>query len=226
MNKVSKILTITFAFLAITLFSVATAQASQPVLKQGMTGDSVLMLQKQLQAYGYNTGGLDGIFGPMTRQAVAKFQADRGLIVDGIAGPQTFSALYNGTSYSRNLTGVRQGIVNTARNLLGRPYAWSGSTPSGFDCSGFTYYVMRQHGISLPRTSFAQFGAGVSTSQPQPGDLVFFTTYQAGASHVGIYIGSGQFIHCSSARGQVMTSSLSDSYYKARYLGARSFVRA
>jgi peptidoglycan DL-endopeptidase CwlO len=85
-------------------------------------------------------------------------------------------------------------VIATAKQYLGVPYVWGGSTPSGFDCSGFTSYVFRSVGISLPRTSSAQQNVGtrISLSQVQPGDLVF---RGSPAYHVGIYIGGGQYIH-------------------------------
>ncbi len=113
-------------------------------------------------------------------------------------------------------------ILDTARQYLGVPYLWGGSTPSGFDCSGFVQYVFAQHGISLPRTSAQQYGVGTAVSREdlQKGDLVFFNTSGSGVSHLGIYIGDGQFIHASTSKG-VMISSLDNTYWAPRYLGAR-----
>ncbi|WP_328812783.1 C40 family peptidase [Paradesulfitobacterium ferrireducens] len=113
------------------------------------------------------------------------------------------------------------GIVSTALSLQGIPYVFGGTTRKGFDCSGFTQYVYKASGISIPRTSYTQFNSGtpVSKQDLQPGDLVFFTTYSKGASHVGIYVGNGTFVHASDSG--VRTTSLNDSYYKSRYLGAR-----
>lgn len=112
-------------------------------------------------------------------------------------------------------------LVSQALSLQGVPYVFGGSSRNGFDCSGFTQYVFNGSGISLPRTSYSQFGVGssVSKNQLQPGDLVFFTTYSKGASHVGIYVGGGNFVHASD--NGVRTTSLSESYYANRYLGAR-----
>lgn len=113
-------------------------------------------------------------------------------------------------------------VVNYAYNFLGRPYVYGASGPNAFDCSGLTSYVFRQFGVSLPRTSSSQFGVGmrVSRSDLQPGDLVFFNTYSS-ISHVGIYIGGGEFIHASSTGKPVMISSLSEGYYNSRFAGAR-----
>lgn len=112
-------------------------------------------------------------------------------------------------------------LVNHALSLIGVPYVFGGTSRSGFDCSGYTRYVFAGSGISLPRTSYAQFNSGssVSRDQLQPGDLVFFSTYSKGASHVGIYIGGGRFVHAGDSG--VATTSLSESYYAKRYLGAR-----
>lgn len=116
-------------------------------------------------------------------------------------------------------------IVNRALSFQGTPYVFGGTTRSGFDCSGFTKYIYSSSGISLPRTSYAQFDSGVSVSKNnlRPGDLVFFSTYAKGASHVGIYSGGGRFVHASNPRSGVKTSSLNDSFYSSRYLGARRY---
>lgn len=112
-------------------------------------------------------------------------------------------------------------LVGNALSLTGVPYVFGGTSKSGFDCSGYTQYVFKGSGVSLPRTSSAQFNVGteVKKDQLQAGDLVFFTTYSKGPSHVGIYIGSGKFVHASNSG--VRTTSLNDSYYASRYVGAR-----
>jgi cell wall-associated NlpC family hydrolase len=104
------------------------------------------------------------------------------------------------------------GVVGIAMRYLGVRYVWGGASPSGFDCSGFVMYV------ALPHSSYAQFGMGapVSMSQLQPGDLVFF----AGASHVGIYIGGGQFIHAPHTGDVVKISSLTG-WYSSTFAGGR-----
>jgi cell wall-associated NlpC family hydrolase len=109
-------------------------------------------------------------------------------------------------------------VVAIAEQYLGVPYRWGGASPSGFDCSGLVMYVFAQVGVSLPHSSYAQYGMGspVSRDQLQPGDLVFFD----GLGHVGIYVGGGQFIHAPHTGDVVRISSLSG-WYSSSYVGAR-----
>lgn len=138
--------------------------------------------------------------------------------------PVSASALKNSNNYiSGSVSSKADKIIATAKKYIGVPYKWGGSSPSGFDCSGFVQYVFKAHGISLNRTCETQYkhGTYVSKSSLKPGDLVFFqNTYKAGISHIGIYIGNGQFIHASSSKG-VVISNLSSSYYVTHYYGAR-----
>jgi len=110
------------------------------------------------------------------------------------------------------------GVVGIAMQYLGTPYVWGGASPSGFDCSGLVMYVFAQVGISLPHSSYAQYGYGspVSMSQLQPGDLVFFD----GLGHVGIYVGGGNFIHAPHTGDVVKISSLSG-WYASTFVGGR-----
>ncbi len=125
---------------------------------------------------------------------------------------------------SRGSSGTSS-LVSRALNMKGTSYVFGGTSQQGFDCSGFAKYVYASSGISLPRTSFAQFASGgaVSKNDLKQGDLVFFTTYAPGASHVGIYMGGGSFVHASNPRSGVITSSLNDGFYSSRYLGARRY---
>ncbi|HZG71652.1 MAG TPA: C40 family peptidase [Chondromyces sp.] len=116
-------------------------------------------------------------------------------------------------------------IIAEAKKHIGTPYKWGGVTPSGFDCSGFVLYTHKQNGINLPRTAAQMYQQGTSIKKAQllPGDLVFFSTYKKGASHVGIYIGDNEFIH--SASKGVRVDKLSNSYYQPRYLGAKRIAK-
>jgi cell wall-associated NlpC family hydrolase len=114
-------------------------------------------------------------------------------------------------------------VTSTALALRGTPYRNSGADPSGFDCSGFVYYVFAQHGIPVPRTVLEQSRAGRPVAQDdlEPGDLLFFSTVSAGPSHVAIAIGGDEFVHAPSSVGQVRVERLSASYWSSRFVGAR-----
>jgi len=109
--------------------------------------------------------------------------------------------------------------------VVGTPYKWGGTTVNGFDCSGFLLYIFKQFDVKLPRTSKTQASQGteVAKSQLREGDLVFFNTSGKGISHAGVYVGGGKFAHSSSSKGVTITS-LSDSYYKKRYVTARRVI--
>jgi cell wall-associated NlpC family hydrolase len=113
---------------------------------------------------------------------------------------------------------VAGAAVRDAMRLRGAPYAWSGASPAGFDCSGFTSYVYGRLGIHLAHSSYAQWSAGphVRRADLRPGDLVFF----AGLGHVGIYIGGGRFIHAPHTGTVVSVDRLSGSWYGPQYDGA------
>ncbi len=113
------------------------------------------------------------------------------------------------------------GVVGIAMQYLGTPYVWGGASPSGFDCSGLVMYVYAQVGVSLPHSSYAQYGAGVPVSydQLQAGDLVFFN----GLGHEGIYVGGGMFIHAPHTGDVVKVSSMSG-WYTSTYVGARRIL--
>jgi cell wall-associated NlpC family hydrolase len=119
---------------------------------------------------------------------------------------------------------IAQQLTRSALRFLGTPYVFGGNTTSGFDCSSYVQHVFAMVGVSLPRTADAQYDVGrPAVGGPQPGDLVFFQTYTEGVSHVGIYLGNGQFVHASSSHG-VMVSNLSESYWATRYLGAKRLI--
>ena len=189
----------------------------------GDQGSDVAEIQGQLASLGYDVAA-DGDFGPATAEAVKAFQISRGLDADGLVGPSTYSALLGKSmpEVSRGSSALGRRIVASSMQYLGVPYVFGGTTPNGFDCSGYVRYVFANAGIYLPRTADAQYECGypVSTAELVPGDLVFFSTYEAGASHVGIYLGYGNFINASSSRG-VSIASLYSSYWGSCYIGAR-----
>lgn len=120
---------------------------------------------------------------------------------------------------------LRQGIVAEAKRYIGVPYLWGGTTPGGFDCSGFVQYVFQKKGVTLPRTSSQQWSAStrIAKADLRPGDLVFFATGGSGVSHVGIYVGGNQFIHSSTSKG-VVISDLGSAYWAGCYYGSGTFL--
>jgi peptidoglycan DL-endopeptidase CwlO len=119
-------------------------------------------------------------------------------------------------------------LVGTALSLRGTPYRNGGSDPTGFDCSGFTQYVFALHGVALPRDVREQFryGNAVRESDLAPGDLVFFSTTDSGASHVAIVVDGNEFVHAPSSNGVVRVERLSSSYWSKRFVGARRVVES
>lgn len=115
-----------------------------------------------------------------------------------------------------------EGIILTALSYMERPYRFGANETYRMDCSAFVQRVFMANGIRLPRTTLeqSQVGVPVDLSKLRPGDLLFFTTYRPGPSHVGIYIGNGRFIHASEKRG-VTISSLHEPYWQKRFLFAR-----
>lgn len=130
----------------------------------------------------------------------------------------------SGSSDSTHPTVTGAQILSEAQKYLGTPYVYGGASPSGFDCSGFVYYVLKCLGYSPNRTPAAQYqhGTFVAKGNLQPGDIVFFAnTYGSGISHVGIYAGNGQFIHSPNSRSTVSYSDLTSGYWAQHYYGAR-----
>ncbi len=116
-------------------------------------------------------------------------------------------------------------VVETGKKYIGVPYVFGGTTPAGFDCSGFLQYIFKQNGMTIPRLADEQYQLGkkVKTSELELGDLVFFTTYEPGVSHCGIYVGNGKFLHTSSSRG-VRIDDLNNVYWAPRFYGAKKIV--
>ena len=200
-------------------FSVAGASA----FRVGDQGSDVAEIQGQLASLGYDVAA-DGDYGPATAEAVKAFQVTQGLSADGLVGPSTYAALLGKSmpEVSRGTNYISRRVVSESMNYLGVPYVFGGTTPSGFDCSGYVRYVFAHAGVYLPRTADAQYECGypVSTGELVAGDLVFFSTFEPGPSPVGIYLGDGEFINASSSQG-VSIASLYSSYWGSCYIGAR-----
>ena len=141
--------------------------------------------------------------------------------VEVVANSVSSTAASSGTAASGS---VRSQVVDYASTFLGVPYVYGGGSPKGFACSGFTSYVYKHFNVSLPHSSASQYTrvSKVSRDNLQPGDLVFFAnTYTSGISHVGIYVGDGNFIHAPSSGSYVKITSLESGYYANHYYGAR-----
>jgi cell wall-associated NlpC family hydrolase len=123
---------------------------------------------------------------------------------------------------------VQPAVISLALSLRGTPYVNGGSDPSGFDCSGFVQWVFAQHGLALPREVKQQYRVGrdIDTDDVKAGDLVFFETVSSGASHVGIALGGGEFVHAPSSRGVVRIERYTSGYWADRWVGARRVVTA
>ena len=187
---------------------------------------------KGLNAYHFrHDSGLYKVrFGNYASKNLARKKADNlktaGMIEEYyIIDPKDYAAL----SYqSADNDYVRSEIVRTAKQYIGVPYRWGGESPeTGFDCSGLAMVAYQLNGLDLPRSSRQQWKAGrpVNRRQLARGDLVFFATSGGKrVSHVGIYTGNGQFLHAPRRGRKIQESSLSNTYYKTRYLGARSYL--
>lgn len=214
----------------------ATIASTSPSTSVQTVTSSVASYQTALKKLGYYNDVVDGISGPHTRAAVMAFQSANHLAVDGIVGPHTLAVLNSSSAVAASSSSATASVLSTsdtqalvdsiisdAKALQGVPYHYGGTTTSGFDCSGFTSYVFAKNGITLPRTSAEQYAQGSPTTLV-PGALVFFSTVTSGVSHVGIYIGNNEFISATSSGG-VRIDSMDNSYWKPRYLGAKTYIK-
>lgn len=180
--------------------------------------------QQKLNVLGFSDERPSGKMTQATTDALKSFQKKHSLKAHGELDDVTYRKLtWEAFTQKEGIQKVQgKDIVSRAAKYKGVPYVFGGTTPKGFDCSGYVQYVFKDCKAALPRLADEQALKGVFVTQRQlrPGDLVFFTTYLPGASHVGIYAGSGQFWSASSSKG-VILSSLKDEYWKTRYYGAR-----
>lgn len=179
--------------------------------------------QQKLQVLGFSDERPSGRMTEATSSALKSFQKQHKLKADGELNDATYHKLTWEAFAKEGIPKVKgKEIVSRAAKYKGVPYVFGGTTTKGFDCSGYVQYVFKNCKAKLPRLADEQALQGIFVTQKQlrPGDLVFFTTYAPGASHVGIYAGDGQFWSASSSKG-VILSSLKEEYWKQRYFGAR-----
>ena len=196
-------------------------------MEVGHYGPEVLEVQKKLSASGFKINVVDGIYDEQTENAVKSYQYENKLEMTGKVDKDLYRKLLGKDlpdrfSLSAHISLIRR-ILGSAVALQGIPYVFGGTTPNGFDCSGFVQYVFRQAGINLPRMADEQSAVCKSVTNPQEGDLVFFQTYAPGVSHIGISLGGNRFIHASSSKG-ITISSLDEDYWANHYIGAGTII--
>ena len=211
------------AIFVVSLFILPTGVlAKNKTLQVGDKGWKVKTVQIKLNDIGLKTPTTGKYTSALSRQ-VRTFQKQHRLNATGKVDDKTYYALLQEAFKKEGIRGVKgNDIVRTASKYKGVPYGFGGTTPKAFDCSGYVQFVFKKHSAILPRTADLQYEKGlyVTQSQLKPGDLVFFSTYEPGASHVGIYAGSGKFWNATSSRG-VMLCGLKDEYWRQHYYGAK-----
>lgn len=172
---------------------------------------------------------VDGIVGPATYKALMgkamSWAPEKSTRKAGHeANHKAFMGIDDATvqwHHENAMSSTVKAIMDEAKKYVGVPYQFGGTTPRGFDCSGFIQYVFNRKGIVLPRGADEQYSAGrkVSVNALKPGDLVYFQTYAEGISHSGLYLGDGYFISATSSQG-VAVATMKSGYWHDRYMGA------
>ncbi|WP_025026888.1 C40 family peptidase [Caldalkalibacillus mannanilyticus] len=218
LRQANKLTSDTLMIGQVLMIPIAQTAPTPPVaLTIGSTGGAVENLQRQLQTLGYfKHPTITGYFGEITAQSVRDFQRAYQLSVTGVADQNTVNEIQKAV--------VKRQLVRDTFSYTGVPYLWGGSTPAGFDCSGFVHYMFNKHGVQMTRTTsemLYRMGQPISHGQLQPGDLVFYAVNEPGViSHVGFYAGNNQFISATSSRG-IWSYDLNNSYWSKYYMGAK-----
>jgi LysM repeat protein len=207
-------------------------------LKQlnNLTSDTIYIGQTLKVGTTSSTGSSYIVQSGDTLSAIAKrynttvnaLMSENNLASDVIYVGQKLNVSLSGSSTTGETTKspsqVKQELVKDSFNYIGVPYVWGGSTPAGFDCSGFVSFMFAQHGINIPRTTSADYytmGTSVARGNLAVGDLVFFGVNRPGeVSHVGFYVGNNEFISATTSKG-IAVYSLDNSYWSQYYMGAK-----
>jgi cell wall-associated NlpC family hydrolase len=217
-----------------TLHLIYSDTAPKYIVKEGMRGDDVTNMQKQLKDMGYMSE-TTGYYGEKTIAAIKDFQRRNGLSADGLAGTYTYELLYspNAKESASKVQAARtkasvSKMIEIAKSKMGSTYILGKTGPSSFDCSGLVYYCLKQAGSNRRRLSAAGYSQVSdwekisSINSLKKGDLIFF--YNDGFSkvgHVGIVVSSGMMIDASSANGKVVKRSFSTTYWKKHFVCGR-----
>lgn len=203
----------------------------------GDDNEQVTAVQEVLFYHGYYKGDVDGIYGPLTEEAIQTANAE--LYPEKVAESETVKEETVKDTKEKNTvkevsntteekdvvvlqnTNNSSNMIQTAKQYIGTSYVWGGTSPDGFDCSGYIQYVYDESGVTIPRTAAEIWNFATPVDNPSVGDLVFFETYQPGPSHLGIYLGNGDFIHAGTSRGVEISNVEENPYWKERYLGAK-----
>jgi len=223
-------------------------KAIEPLLDSITYGDEnvdVKVVQEVLLYYGYYHGSVDSTYGPLTEQAIDQVKND---VLQEVDEQEEVTVGTNEVTSNDELESKPKtdkdpeladdqnedeeviqlevekndtSIISHAKSYLGTPYVWGGTAPSGFDCSGYIQFLYAEQNIVIPRTVNEIWNFSSEVSSPSVGDLVFFETYQAGPSHLGIYLGNNEFIHAGSSNGVEISELNGNDYWESRYLGAK-----
>lgn len=211
-----------------TIAKLYSSSAKSLTLRVGSSGEAVSALQQRLATLGFFTyGQATGYYGSVTKSAVVSFQSACGLAADGIAGPLTRIKLFSDNACTAGNSSAGK-IADIALAQVGKPYLLGEEGPSSYDCSGLAHYAINNAGASVSRLSAAAYSEYTAwtklygTASLKKGDLLFFhSDTSAYISHMGIYLGGGEFVHASSGQQKVIVSELSNVYWARNYAFAR-----
>jgi len=194
----------------------------QLLVKSGSTLPAPPSQQESVNTYKVQSGDTLWIIANKFNVTIAQLKSINQLNSDIINVGQTLLIPAGSTSGQISSPAATvDALIAEAKKYIGVPYVWGGSTPAGFDCSGYLNYVFNHVGLSIPRTVAAIWSEAKTVSSLKEGDIVFFNTGSS-PSHAGIYLGNNQFIHAGTSTG-VTISDMGSSYWKSRYMGAKTF---